>query len=657
MSEATTSQNTINTAEKLLKQKQFAKALELLEPLTQHNRQSLYLMAVCQRYQNQYQQALATLEQLIEHSPDYGRAYQEAGHCYVAIKQWQEAKKSFLKAINYNPALVASWQKLGLIANAQQDEQLLNQVKNHMAYFAQLPDVLISVTSMMHERKLYQAENLCRKFLQRHSHHPEAMRLLAKIATELQILDDAEFLLDSVLTFEPTHNVARFDYIGVLYKKQQFEQAYTQAQKLLETDPQNPGYINTYANQCAAIGNYAQAIEQYQQAQQMLPDSEGIVLSLGHAYKAIGEQDKAIEAYSKAATLRPQFGDAYWSLANLKTYRFSDQQIDQMQTLEADTMLDPTDRIHLCFALGKALEDKKSFDNAFSYYHQGNQLKSARLNYCKKQMQQAFDDQKAFFSPEYIAGSPRSDCQDKAPIFIVGLPRAGSTLIEQILASHSQIDGTLELQHIMALAHRLDGRRKKTEQGNYPQKLTDFDSQRLALLGQEYIDQTQVHRKGAPYFTDKMPNNFRHIGLIKQILPNAKIIDARRDAMSCCFSGYKQLFAEGQEFSYNLEDIGHYYRGYVDLMDHWHQVFPGEILTVNYQDIVNDLETQVKRIVDYLELPFEQQCINFHQTKRTVRTASSEQVRQPIYRSGLAPWKPFEEQLKPLKDVLGELVE
>jgi tetratricopeptide (TPR) repeat protein len=656
MSESSNLENAIKTAEKYIKQKQFSQALALLQPLTQQNRQSLYLTAVCLRYQQQYQAALVTLQQLFEHSPDYARAYQEAGHCYAAIKEWQAAKENYLKAVTYNPALLASWQKLGLIAKAQNDNTLISQVKNHLAYFADLPDVLISVSSMIHEGKLYKAENLCRHFLQQYKHHPEAMRLLAKIATELEILDDAEFLLQSIMAFAPSHQVAMFDYIGVLHKKQKFDQAFNQAQKLLALDPDNPGYRNCFANHCAALGLFEQAINEYRIVEQVLPDSEGIALSRGHAHKAVGQHQDAIDAYCHAAAIRADFGDAYWSLANLKTYRFSDEQTRQMQTFESQKVIDPSDRIHLSFALGKSFEDSKEYDLAFKYYQTGNQLKSSRLNYSREHMQRAFDEQKQFFSAETIAACPRSSCDDDAPIFIVGLPRAGSTLIEQILASHSQVDGTMELQHIMSLAHRLDGRRKKNEAGKYPQLLAAFSGERLGELGQNYIEQTRSHRQGAAYFTDKMPNNFRHIGLIKLIFPNAKIIDARRDAMSCCFSGYKQLFAQGQEFSYDLEDIAHYYRGYVDLMDHWHKVFPGEILTVNYQTVVDDVEGQVRCMLDFLGLPFEEKCVEFHQSQRSVRTASSEQVRQPIYRSGLAPWKPFVEHLGPLQEVLGDLV-
>ncbi|MFT4924428.1 MAG: tetratricopeptide (TPR) repeat protein [Phenylobacterium sp.] len=655
MSKPSNPENAIETAEKYIKQQQFAQALALLQPLVPQNRQSLYLTAVCLRYQQQYQAALVTLQQLFEDSPDYARAYQEAGHCYTAIKAWELAKKNYLKAVTYNPALLASWQRLGLMAKTQNDNGLIEQVKNHLAYFADLPDVLISVTSMIHEGKLYKAENLCRHFLQHHKHHSEAMRLLAKIAAELQILDDAEFLLESIMTFAPSHKMAMFDYIGVLHQKQKFKQAFEQAQQLLALDPDNPGYRNCFANHCAAVGLFEQAINEYRTVEQILPDSEGVALSRGHAHKAIGQHQDAIDAYCHAAEIRADFGDAYWSLANLKTYRFSQQQTEQMQTLECQKVIDPSDRIQLCFALGKAFEDGQETDLAFKYYQTGNRLQSARLNYSRENMQQTFEAQKQFFNDQTIAACPRSSCEDSAPIFIVGLPRAGSTLIEQILASHSQVDGTMELQHIMSLAHQLDGRRKKDEAGKYPQLLADLCGERLGELGQDYIEQTRIHRQGAAFYTDKMPNNFRHIGLIKLILPNAKIIDARRDAMSCCFSGYKQLFAQGQEFSYDQEDIGHYYRGYVDLMDHWHQVFPGEIITVDYQTVVDDVEGQVRRVLDFLGLPFEQGCVDFHQTQRSVRTASSEQVRQPIYRSGLAPWKSFAEHLAPLQHALGDL--
>jgi tetratricopeptide (TPR) repeat protein len=657
MSKTLNDQDAIALAQKYVGQKKFAQALSLLKPLSNQTRQSLYLQAVCLRYQQQYQAALETLQQLFEHSPDYGRAYQEAGHCHLAGKQWQAAKQHYLQAVTYNPALLASWQKLGLIAVELKDEALLVHVKSHMAYFTGLPDILISVNSMIHEQKLYKAENLCRHFLQQHKHHPEAMRLLAKVAAELQILDDAEFLLDSVLAFAPNHYMARFDYIGVLHKKQQFDLAFEQAQKLVDGDPQNPGYKNCFANQCAALGDYEQAIAEYLAVESQLTESEGVPLSRGHAHKAIGQQQAAIDAYLKAAQIRPDFGDAYWSLANLKTYRFDQAQTTKMQAVEAQKTTAIIDRIHLCFALGKAFEDRKEYDLAFDYYQRGNRLKSEKIDYSSARMQQALDAQKSHFNQTRLDTYAKSNCNDDAPIFIVGLPRAGSTLIEQILASHSQVDGTLELQHIMAMAHRLDGRRKKDESGKYPQVLAEFDVAHLTQLGQEYIEQTRIHRKGAPYFTDKMPNNFRHIGLIKQILPNAKIIDARRDPMSSCFSGYKQLFAEGQEFSYNLEDIGNYYRGYVDLMDHWHQVFPGEILTVDYQSVVDDVEGQIKRMLGYLGLPFEQQCVDFHQTRRAVRTASSEQVRQPIYRSGLASWKPFTNHLSPLHTVLGTLAQ
>ncbi|MFU8878631.1 MAG: sulfotransferase family protein, partial [Wenzhouxiangellaceae bacterium] len=328
-------------------------------------------------------------------------------------------------------------------------------------------------------------------------------------------------------------------------------------------------------------------------------------------------------------------------------------EVERMQALEASGELGRTDHYHLCFALGKALEDRGEFEASFEYYRRGNRLKHAEVAYDADAMQRDFDRQKRFFTPERAASLENLGAPDEDPIFIVGLPRAGSTLIEQILASHSQVDGTLELPNILAMAHRLNGRLKRDEEPRYPDVLAELDPERLAELGRQYIEETRIHRGRAPYFTDKMPNNFRHIGLIKSILPNARIIDARRSAMACCFSGFKQLFAEGQEFSYGLSDIGRYYVGYVDLMEHWQSLYPDSIIEVRYERVVDDLEGQVRRLLDFLGLDFEPECVEFHRTERSVRTASSEQVRKPIYASGIDQWRHFEPWLGELKQALG----
>ena len=320
-----------------------------------------------------------------------------------------------------------------------------------------------------------------------------------------------------------------------------------------------------------------------------------------------------------------------------------------MQAQEGRSELTHSDRVYLCFALGKAFEDRQDWETSFAYYDRGNRLKKSRSRYDARQMTADLLAQRSTCTADVFTRRPGGGYAAPDPIFIVGLPRAGSTLLEQILSSHTMVDGTLELPNILALSQRLRRLGKKTDAGAYPEILRSLTATELERFGKQYIDDTRIHRQAAPFFVDKMPNNFRHIGLISLILPNAKIIDARRQPMACCFSGFKQLFAEGQEFSYSLADIGSYYRDYVQLMHHWDEVLPGKVLRVRYEDVVADIDTQVRRMLDFCGLPFESSCVNFHQTARSVRTPSSEQVRQPIYTKGLEQWRNFEPWLEPLK--------
>ncbi|MEM8724933.1 MAG: sulfotransferase, partial [Pseudomonadota bacterium] len=375
--------------------------------------------------------------------------------------------------------------------------------------------------------------------------------------------------------------------------------------------------------------------------------------SKGHALKTMGKQEEAVASYRAAFGARPSHGDAYYALANLKTYRFTDDEIDAMREQAARPDLAFMDRVHIAFALGKALEDRGDYEGSFARYEEGNTLKRTQTRYSADGMSEELARQKQFGTAELFEKHKGVGHDAPDPIFIVGLPRAGSTLLEQILASHSQIDGTLELPDILALAHRLRGR--KVGLPLYPANLHELTGDDFAKFGAQFIEDTEVHRQGAPFFIDKMPNNFRHIGLIHLILPNAKIIDARREPMDCCFSGFKQLFAQGQEFTYGLTEIGRYYADYVDLMDHWDAVLPGKVLRVQHEDVLDDLEGQTRRMLDYLEVPFEEACLEFHKTDRAVRTASSEQVRQPINRKGQGAWKAFEPWLGDLKEALGDL--
>ncbi len=374
-------------------------------------------------------------------------------------------------------------------------------------------------------------------------------------------------------------------------------------------------------------------------------------------YKTCGQYESAVNAYRDALTSQPQYGEAYYSLANLKVYTFNDDEIRNMHEQANDGNLSHLDRVYLNFTLGKAYEDQADFDTSFKHYERGNNLKKSQGRYRAEQMSEDLKTQREVCTAELFARKATAGYKAPDPIFILGLPRSGSTLLEQILSSHSQVDGTLELPNILSLSQRLRRRGRQSGNSMYPEILSELDDQEFEEFGKQYINDTRCHRQDAAFFIDKMPNNFRHLGLIHLILPNAKIIDARRHPMACCFSGFKQLFAEGQEFTYELRDLGQYYRDYVELMDHWDRVLPGKVLRVQYEDVVADLHQQVERILDFCGLPPEDACVNFHATKRSVRTPSSEQVRQPIYKSGLEQWRHFEPWLDPMKETLGPVLD
>jgi tetratricopeptide (TPR) repeat protein len=618
------------------------------------NIDALYTLAVTQRMQRQIPMALETLDQLIALDPSYGRGWQERGHCFRDIGRKDDAIAAYQRAVTHNGALMASWRLLSELHGAADRTEAANFAHAQFTHLSQLPPELLSVASFIQEGKIYKAEQLCRAFLQKNGHHIEAMRLLAEIGMKFNAYDEAEFLLESCKVLEPENVSAHFDYVKVLRKRQKFEQALVEASELRDKEPGNPEFEMLFANENLAVGNFDQAMLVYEALLSSMPNNPGINLTYGHALKTVGRQDDAITAYRRAYQSKPDCGDAYWSLANLKTYRFEESEILQMRDREASPMTALDDRYHLCFALGKALEDMGDYRNSFEYYERGNRLKREELKYDPARLSNEMRLQREDVTTDLFRKFEGAGCRDDAPIFIVGLPRAGSTLLEQILASHSQVEGTMELPNIFALAYQLDRNRKVGDEPEYPGNLNNLSRDDFKRFGEEFIRDTRVYRKkGTPFFIDKMPNNFRHIGLIHLILPNAKIIDARRGAMGCSFSGFKQLFAEGQEFTYGLEEIGEYYKDYVALMDHWDAVLPGKILRVRYENVVADLETQVRRLLDFCNLPFEESCINFHQTERAVRTASSEQVRQPIFKSGVDQWEHFSAYLDPLRAKLG----
>jgi tetratricopeptide (TPR) repeat protein len=472
------------------------------------------------------------------------------------------------------------------------------------------------------------------------------------------MLEDAEKLLVRCLELAPEFHVARLNYAHVLNKKEKLAPALAQVDHLLKAQPKKEyAYLLLRASILVKIGNFEQARQCYEYLLSNFEPRAGIALSYAHTLKTIGQQQEAIDAYRQTIELKPSFGDAYWSLANLKTFRFEDSDLDAMRAEIVKPDCTREDHFHLCFALGKALEDRKQFDESFEYYLRGNDIKEKLEQYDADFTADNARRIQAVCTRDFLSASSASGCQAPDPIFIVGLPRAGSTLLEQILASHSLVDGTKELVDIINIVRRLGSRKMKTDVSLYPELLTDLSAAQLAELGQEYIDRTRIQRADAPFFIDKMPNNFFHIGFINPILPNAKIIDARRHPMAACFSCFTQLFAKGQHFTYGLSNIGHYYRTYVDIMDHWDRVLPGKVLRVQYEEMVSDTENQVRGMLDHCGLEFEESCLQFHKTERAVRTASSEQVRQPIYSGALEHWRNFEPHLGELKEALGPVLD
>ncbi len=662
MQEASSIESDLIDVKKLMQAGDFAaseRSLNLLLSKVPSNGDVLYMLAVCYRYQKRYPEALDTLRKLRFSVPDHSRAYQEIGHVYRAMNQVDAALNSYSQAVLINPALEASIRcQIEVLREVNRSDLALRlaDLERDLLELRATPPPLIAVTDLISQGKLVKAEKLCKAFMLKNPKHIEGMRLLADIAIRLGVLEDAEFLLETAVKFSPLSTKPRIDYIQVLRKQQKYEAALSHAKVLVEQEPKNPQFQSVFAVESMQSGDYDTALRTFDSILKILPEEPATLTSRGNALKTQGKKEEAIDSYRRAIKKYPAHGEAYYSLANLKLFTFTDTEIAAMESQEQNPGVSHMARIYLDFALGKAFEDMGDYDKAFSYYERGNSFKRSQSRFISEDLTAEFKAQAEVFSQGFVQKHTDSGFDAPDPIFIVGLPRSGSTLLEQILASHSKIDGTMELPNILSLAQKLRRGDKMSGTSHYPSILKTMDAQSLRSFGEAYINDTRVHRGQAPFFIDKMPNNFRHIGLINLILPNAKIIDARRHPMGCCFSAFKQLFHEGQEFSYGLKEVGTYYKDYVDLMDHWDEVLPGKVLRVQYEEVVADLETQVRRILDYCGLDFEESCVSFYETDRAVRTPSSEQVRQPIYKSGVEQWKNFEGNLDPLKQALGPVL-
>jgi tetratricopeptide (TPR) repeat protein len=630
-------------------------AVQVLGVEVPENRDVLYLTALVLRQLRRIPEAMATLDRLEQLHPRFSRLYQERGHCYVAQRDSTRAIDAFLRGVNMNPALPGSWSMLEGLYKLIRDTGNAATAAQHVATLQAMPPEVVQATSLFADGDWAPAEQIVRAYLLRYGDHIEAMRLLARIGIARDVLDDAEVLLEAVLELAPDYRAARQDYALVLIERHKYLQAREQLDRMLKSEPANLQLRTLYATACVGLGEQEKAVPLYRELLRQAPHAADLHLSVGHCLKTLGRRDEAIGAYRDAAAARPNYGDAYWSLANLKTYRFLDTEIARMRAEEAAASTPLIDQYHLCFALGKAFEDRGEYSESWRYYERGNALKRSESRYRPEILENNTRQQIEVCTREFFAARSAYGVPDADPIFILGLPRSGSTLVEQILASHTRVEGTQELSDIQRFVLELQGQLPDLDNPRYPGVLIDMQPDDFRRFGEKYLADTRAYRPaGKPFFIDKMPNNFRHIGLIHLILPNAKIIDARREPMACCFSNLKQLFANGQEFTYSIEDIARYYRTYLELMRHWDQVLPGKVLRVQHETVVDDLEPSVRRILEFCGLQFEPACVKFHKTERSVRTASSEQVRQPIFRDGLDQWRNFEPWLEPLKVALGD---
>jgi tetratricopeptide (TPR) repeat protein len=611
------------------------------------------ILASAYRLQRMPQKGLDVLAPLFAGHSDSPGFLHEIAQCLGGVGRGDDAIKALRRAVAIKPKHAAAWQSLGhQLAVAGDDEGSRQAFQRSFELSTRHPE-LVEAARLLRGGDLGKAERIVRDLLKKYPADVSAIRVLADIGSKMGKWEDASHLLERCLELAPDFHAARHSYALALIRLQKPEAAIHEAEKLLAQEPNNPNFLTLKASILNRIGDQPGALEIYEKVLKNYPDQARAQMSYGHALKTVGRLDESIEAYKKCIHLSPEVGEAYWSLANLKTFRFSDEDIENMRRQVTAEGGDADDQSHLAFALGKALEDSGEYDESFKFYRRGNRIRRIEHRHNRKinvldSVRQVRALPKAFFEQRKGWGYQAPD-----PIFIVGLPRAGSTLLEQILASHSRVEGTSELQDIIAISRKLADRSRQHPSGKYPECLVGMTADQFRVLGESYLESTRIHRGDTPFFIDKMPNNFRHIGLIHLILPNSRIIDARRHPMGGCFSGFKQLFARGQTFTYGLEDIGKYYRDYVRLMDHWDTVLPGRVHRVQYEEMVADTENQIRALLDYCGLDFEEQCLRFYETDRAVRTPSSEQVRKPIYKEGLEQWRNFEAHLDPLKEALG----
>ena len=630
------------TAERQLREIQLANPGEI---------NSLHLLGVALLSQDKLPAALEILERVVAEAPGFAHARVDLARAYRQDGRLEAARAQLRRVAQEKPSLAAAWLAYGDVL-----VDLGNLVDARVAFErARLLDPqrqrIEQATSALAGRDYRSSEGIFRDILKSDASHLGALAGLAAVAIRGGNTRDAERLLSHARKHSAHHPLVRRAWGHTLLAAERLPEAEQAFRELLRFEPENPQNWSALGSVCIRLLRQEEALSAYEEAARLEPAQAAFRLAIGHINKTLGRRVQCEEAYRECLRLDPQYAEAYWSLADLKNYRFSDTELAAMRGLLA-APAGSTDEAQLHFAIARALEQRDSYAEAFSHYAAGNTLRKRTSPFSIATFEGKSRRIAACCDPDFFRARATAGHPDPAPIFIVGLPRSGSTLVEQILASHSQVEGTMELHNILAFVRELDHRHAGRD--GYPEAVRALSEDELTGLGRRYIEETRAVRAGSPRFIDKMPNNFSHVGLIHTILPKAAIVDVRRHPMDTCLSNYKQYFAQGQSFSYDLEDLGRYYRSYLSLMDHWDEVLPGKVMHLQYEHLIRDPEETVRRLLDHCGLAFEAATLNFHENRRPVRTASSEQVRQPLYASGVGYWKRFAGELEPLRAALGD---
>jgi len=600
--------------------------------------------------------ALIPLQKALKIAPDFSQAHEDLGTAWFLLGDLNKSEVCLNAALKLDPSKFSTWKSLGDLLSDQGKEDEANKAYEKALSTNNKYSDLTKAMTLVRKGQIGEAEKIYKQILKDDPKNVDALRLLALLVTKGGSVDQGIMILTKCTEIAPDYALAWGNLANMYRQKEGYENLDKSIYCFKKATELRPNWAEGWAGLGTVYTRsslHEEGIVAYQKSISIKEGQPRVHLSLGHVYKTTGKQNQSIQSYKDAINHFEMFGEAYWSLANLKTYSFSEEEIKLMKLQLTKEDLPEREKVHFLFALGKAYEDRKDYKISFNYYDQGNDLNRGRSTYDPKAVETVSRRIINFFDDDFIKDKVNWGHVAPDPIFIVGLPRSGSTLIEQILSSHSQAEGTMELPNILNMARKLGSGTK--DQTAYPEVLSTLSKGEIESLGKQYLSETEFIRSSFPFFIDKMPNNFSHIGLIHLILPNAKIIDARRNPLDTCFSCYKQLFARGQMFTYDLSEIARYYVNYIKLMDHWDEILPGKVHKVVYEDMVQNQEEETRKLLDYCNLPFEEECLKFYETKRAVKTASSEQVRQPIYKQSVQLWQNYEEFIDQLKIGLSPL--